>query len=330
MFLAINLIIILFLMVPLNAYAVDSSSDSHIHFVSQDLSSPKSQFENGITIDKIVCQTGLELVMKKSDGTPACIKPVSVSRLVERGWALHVLPDYSKDNTNSEAFARGDLSVITDEVNYFENYTGFVARPDNTENYPGIVMIHEWWGLNDNIRDMAKELASHGYVVLAVDLYGQPAATTADEARQLVSSYDLQQGVSNMNAAVDYLVNNYNAKKIGSIGWCFGGGQSLNLAIDNDHIDATVIYYGSLTSDKAKLSHIKWPVLGIFAGLDQGIPVESVHEFESSLNELNIKNEIHIYPNVNHAFANPSGANYAPEETQDAWKKTLSFFDQNL
>jgi carboxymethylenebutenolidase len=95
-------------------------------------------------------------------------------------------------------------------------------------------------------------------------------------------------------------------------------------------MDATVIYYGRLTSDPERLSSISWPVLGIFAGLDTGITAESVNEFEKTLNDLGIQNEIHIYPNVNHAFANPSGERYAPEETKDAWEKTLAFLEQTL
>jgi carboxymethylenebutenolidase len=242
------------------------------------------------------------------------------------------LPDYSNTDTNSELFegSLGDLQVESNDVNYFEEYAGYLAAPANQDkDYPGIIIIHEWWGLNDNIKQTAENLASHGYVVLAVDLYGKPAATVTDEARQLMSSYDQQKGIANMIGAKKYLEENYNVEKFASIGWCFGGAQSLNLAL-NDDMDATVIYYGRLVTDKEQLSVISWPVLGIFAGLDQGIPVESVNEFEQALDELGIPNEIHVYPNVDHAFANPSGQRYAPEETKDAWEKTLSFLDSSL
>lgn len=262
---------------------------------------------------------------------PACVKPDSVSVLIERGWGIHVLPDYEKNvNSNSEQFKTGDLAVKTATVNYFENYQGFLARPKIDGDYPGIVMMHEWWGLNDNIKHMAENLASHGYIVLAVDLFGAPAATTADEARQLVSSYQPEKGVENMNGAVNYLVENYHTLSIGSIGWCFGGGQSLDLALNNSMMDATVIYYGSLTSDKEKLVSIKWPVLGIFGGRDTAVPVDSVKQFESALNDLKITNEIYIYQNATHAFANPSGTSYAKEDAHDAWQKTLVFLEKHL
>ncbi len=295
------------------------------------LPSPKQQIQNGIEPVNVTCTEGLQLVLKKLDGMPACVKPTSVEPLINRGWAIHVLPDITKgEKTNSEMLNTSQKKVIVETVNYFNGVKGFLAKPDDSGIYPGIIMIHEWWGLNDNIKQTAKDLAAEGFIVLAVDLYGTEAATTTDKARQLVSSYNLENGIANMNGAVAYLEENYNIEKVASIGWCFGGAQSLNLALNNPEMDATVIYYGRLTSDQLQLSKINWPVLGIFAELDQGIPPSSVNAFESSLNELGISNEIHIYPGVDHAFANPSGANYAPQEMQDAWKKTLSFLDTNL
>ena len=207
---------------------------------------------------------------------------------------------------------------------------GYLAKPVIDGKYPGVVMIHEWWGLNNNIKEMADKLASYGYVVLAVDLYDGKVATTSDQARQLIFSYDLEKGLQNMDSAILFLNDNYSLEKIGSIGWCFGGGQSLNLALNNTDMDATVIYYGSLVTDPKKLSSIKWPILGIFAELDKGITVDSVHQFESTLNELKIQNELYLYSGVDHAFANPSGAGYAPEESKDAWNKTISFLESNL
>ncbi|MEM3064153.1 MAG: dienelactone hydrolase family protein [Candidatus Nitrosotenuis sp.] len=316
------------LLAPLPAMAEQSHVHDTVEFV--DHASPLAQFRSEVPANMVQCPEGLELIMKKSSGAPACVRPASVQVLIERGWGIHVLPDYDDSDNNSDMFAMGgEFAVTTDTVVYFENYTGYLAVPDAEGEFPGIVMIHEWWGLNDNIKDMAEELASHGYVVLAVDLFGK-AATTADQARQLVSAYDPQLGIANMNAAVDYLKANYGVQKVGSIGWCFGGGQSLNLALNNHDMDATVIYYGSVTSDKERLASINWPILGIFAGLDQGIPVESVKEFEKSLDDLGVPNEIYIYPNVNHAFANPSGDRYAPQETKDAWQKTIAFLKETL
>jgi len=269
--------------------------------------------------------------LKLSNGKPACLKPSSVSKLIERGWAIHILPDYEKNkDSNSEIFTLGEFQVDTMDVNYFQNSKGYLAKPNIDGQYPAVIMIHEWWGLNENIRDMAEKLASHGYIVFAVDLYDGKVATTSDEARQLVSSFDEKYWVENMNLASSYIQKQYSPQKIGSIGWCFGGGQSLNLALNNDDIDATVIYYGQLVSEKEALSTINWPVLGIFAELDQGIPPEQVNEFEAALNDLDIPNDIYIYPDVHHAFANPSGERYAPEASMDAWQKTIEFLEMNL
>ena len=292
---------------------------------------PLKQIKAGTEPANVTCTEGLELVLRFSDGDPACIKPSSVEKLIERGWAIHVLPDYEKnENNNSEIFALGNLEVESTDVSYFGNSKGYLATPTVEGQYPGIIMIHEFWGLNDNIKQMAEKLASHGYVVFAVDLYDGQVGTTADEARQLRSSFEQSQWTENMNAAVSYLENNYASPSIGSIGWCFGGGQSLQLALSNDNMDATVIYYGQLVTDAEELSKIEWPMLGIFAELDNGIPPETVNQFESALNEAGVENDITIYPGVNHAFANPSGDRYAPDESMDAWQKTLSFFDENL
>ncbi len=292
---------------------------------------PLKQIQEGTDPSDVTCTEGLELVMKFSNGQPACVKPSSVEKLIERGWAIHVLPDYEKnENNNSVIFATGDLEIETTNVSYFGNSNGYLAKPATDGEYPGIIMIHEWWGLNDNIKQMAEKLASHGYVVFAVDLYEGQMGTTADEARQLRSSFEQSQWTENMNTAVSYLEEFHSPSSLGSIGWCFGGGQSLNLALNNEAMDATVIYYGQLVTDTEELSKINWPVLGIFAELDSGIPPETVNEFESSLNEIGIENDITIYPGVNHAFANPSGDRYAPDESKDAWQKTLWFFEDNL
>jgi carboxymethylenebutenolidase len=135
-----------------------------------------------------------------------------------------------------------------------------------------------------------------------------------------------------LQSAVKYLSSlpNVNASRIASLGWCFGGGQSLQLALNSKQpLAATILYYGTpLVTDKQALSNIKWPILGIFGNQDQAIPIEEVKQFETALNADRIPNEIHIYPGVGHAFANPSGDNYAPKETADAWQKTLAFLNR--
>ncbi|TSC84695.1 MAG: carboxymethylenebutenolidase [Parcubacteria group bacterium Gr01-1014_13] len=234
-----------------------------------------------------------------------------------------------KNIKNSEMLSgEGSYAVVTSDVNYFEQAKGFLARPEKAGEYPGIVMIHENRGLNDNIRNMAKQLAREGYMVLAVDLLGK-SVETQEEARALTANFSQEVGTKNMKAAVKYL-KDQGVTKIASIGWCFGGGQSLLLALSGEKMDATIIYYGRLATTTEKLKAIKWPVLGIFGDKDTSISMESVNQFDAALDKLGTPNEIHIYPGVGHAFANPSGMNYAADETKDAWKKTVDFLNKNL
>jgi carboxymethylenebutenolidase len=292
---------------------------------------PIQQMKMHIPINQISCSGNLEIVMKKSDGSPACVKSSSVAILIERGWAVHLLPEYTKEGVkNSDMFGNGPLQVTTNSAIYFANTTGYVAMPAQKGNFPGIILIHEWWGLNDNIKNMARGLASHGYVAMAVDLYAGQVATTPDGARQLLLSFDEQKGMANINSAVNYLKENHNVTKIATIGWCFGGSQSLNYALSGNNLDATIIYYGQPVTDTTKLSSIKWPVLGFFGEKDQSISIDKVREFKSDLDKIGVQNQIYTYPGLGHAFANPSGANYAPNETKDSWNKTLLFMEKHL
>ncbi len=223
-----------------------------------------------------------------------------------------------------------EYNITTEDVTYFANTTGYLAKPAVSGNYPGVIMIHEWWGLTENIKTKARQLASQGYTVLAVDLFNGEIATTSERAMQLVSSLDQNKALENMRSAIVYLRTSENISKVASLGWCFGGGQSLQLALSGERLDATVIYYGQPVTDESKLSSINWPVLGIFGDKDITIPVSKVKEFSSILDKLGIENEIYIYPGVGHAFAIPSNPNYAPKEAADAWERTLVFLNKYL
>lgn len=236
-----------------------------------------------------------------------------------------VIKDKNSNFMNEVVSAK--YEVLSSEVNYFENRTGFYAEPKTPGNYPGIIMIHEWWGLNDHIKESAKTLSAQGYRVLAVDLFGSIAATPVGAIAQ-TKGLDQDKAVENMRAAKKFL-SGKGSIKIGSLGWCFGGAQSLQIAV-NEKLDATVIYYGNLIEDKEKLKQLNSPVLGIFGATDGQVPVEKVNLFGANLRELNIQNEIKIYDGVGHAFANPTGLSFAPNETKDAWIKTLEFLNKNL
>jgi carboxymethylenebutenolidase len=229
-------------------------------------------------------------------------------------------------------------------VDYFDSASGYLVYPSlvnksaaadtasSSEKLPAVIMIHENRGLNDNIKSMANTLARDGYVVLAVDLFNGQVAQTNQQAQQLAGSARSNSAltISNLQAAVKYVSSLpfVDSSKIASIGWCFGGGQSLQLALHSEQhpLVATILYYGTpLVSDKQELSKIKWPVLGIFGDKDQAIPLLSIQQFKAALDADGVPNQVHIYKGLGHAFANPSGANYAPKETVDAWQKTLQF-----
>ena len=224
-------------------------------------------------------------------------------------------------------------TVSANTVSYFEDAQGYFVRPEAAPpagGYPGVVMIHENRGLRPEIKQAAEDLAREGYMVLAVDLFEGDVLETQEEARAKTAQFNQATGTANMRAAVEYL-RTQGATKVASWGWCFGGRQSVNLAISGEPLDATVVYYGGgMATTTAQLSPIKWPVMGVFGDADQAIPTTTVKTFEDSLNTLGIDNEIYMYPGVGHAFANPSNSNHAPAETADAWAKTLAFLEKHL
>jgi carboxymethylenebutenolidase len=250
-------------------------------------------------------------------------------------------------NSNSQ---NSSTPLENKTVNYFGNASGYLVYPSssspssiknnntiaNNNMFPAVVMIHENKGLNDNIKNMANLLAKEGYVILAVDLFNGEVTTDQKRASELTQSIrdNPAAAITNLKSAVKYLASlpNVNPEKIASLGWCFGGQQSLQLALNSEEhpLAATVIYYGRLVTDPETLSKIKWPVLGIFGDQDQSIPVTTVEQFEEAVTKNGITNEIYIYKGVGHAFANPSGDNYAPNETKGAWQKTLSFLNKYL
>ncbi len=210
---------------------------------------------------------------------------------------------------------------------------GYLAKPkEAAAGAPAVIVIHEWWGLNENVESVARQLAGEGYTALAVDLYEGQKAADSEAARKLTAAAGerSEKVQDNLRQAYAFLEKN-GAKKIGVIGWCFGGGWALATALLlPDQIDAAVIYYGRLVTDPEKLKPLAMPVLGLFGSEDQGIPVASVREFEAAMKNLGKKVEIHVYEGANHAFANPSGTRYKEDAAKDAWRKTLEFLARNL
>lgn len=229
------------------------------------------------------------------------------------------------------ASTKGSFEVKTQEVNYYEKVEGFLAKPSKMGIYPGVIMIHGDRGLNDNIREEARSLASFGYSVLAVDLYNGVVANTSEEAKNQIGSLDQEVSILNMSSATKYLRESENAPKVAVIGFGFGGGQSLKFSLSNEKLDATVIYYGNLLLEESKLKPITWPVLGIYGERDTLVPAESARIFDTVLTKIGTPHEIVIYQGVGNDFINSSNTNnYSEKEATEAWMKTVQFLEDNL
>lgn len=192
----------------------------------------------------------------------------------------------------------------------------------------GILLVHEWWGLNDHIRGWANRFAKLGYRAMAVDLYDGQVATDADTAKRLMGAVNQDEANAKHSAALAAL--KAPNRKLATIGWCFGGGQSLRASLAQpDAVAATVIYYGPLIADADQLSFLKAPVLGIFAKRDTSITPEKVQAFAAAMKQAGKSLELHSY-DADHAFANPSGNRYNGKAAQAAWDVTQKFLDKNL
>ena len=233
-----------------------------------------------------------------------------------------------------------DADVVVERVVYGTvdgtTLTGTLARPADVrpdDPAPGVVVIHEWWGLNENVEDMARRLASEGYAALAVDLYGGEVAQTPDEAMTTMRAVMSDEAAltANLEAATDYLAARQSAPRVGVIGWCFGGMWSLRAALAQpERLDAAVVYYGRPVTDPARLAVLDLPVLAFFGEEDSSIPQDTVRAFDAALAEAGVDFELTIYAGAGHAFANPSGQAYVPEAAEDAWRRTTAFFAEHL
>ncbi len=214
-----------------------------------------------------------------------------------------------------------------------ETVNAILYTPQGKGPFPALVVIHEWWGLNDWVKEEASQLADQGYVALAIDLYRGQVATTPDEAHQIMRGVPNDRANRDLLGATSFLASqkNVDPARIGSIGWCMGGGYSLDLAVADPKLKAAVINYGHLASDDATLKKINAAILGIFGGQDKGIPPADVKKFESQLKALGKTADIHIFPDAGHAFENPNNkTGYRAEDAAEAWKLTTAFLAKYL
>ena len=214
-----------------------------------------------------------------------------------------------------------------------ETVNGILYTPPGKGPFPALVVIHEWWGLNDWVKDQASKLADQGYVALAIDLYRGKVATTPEQAHEIMRGVPSDRANRDLLAASSFLraQKNVNPAKVGAIGWCMGGGYALDLAIADPKLKAVVINYGHLASDQATLQKINAAILGIFGGQDQGIPPADVNKFAADLKALNKPVEIKIFPDAGHAFENPNNQQgYRADDAKQAGELTTAFLAKYL
>lgn len=214
-----------------------------------------------------------------------------------------------------------------------ETVSAMLYAPKERGPFPALIVIHEWWGLNDWVKEQASKLSDQGYVTLAVDLYRGKVATTPDEAHQIMRGVPEDRAKRDLHAAFEFLASQPNVKKdrIGAIGWCMGGGYSLDVALQEPTLAADVINYGHLATDPQAMKKINAPILGIFGAQDKGIPPADVKKFGETLDSMGKKIEIKIYDDAGHAFENPNNKDgYRPADAADAWQRTIDFLSSTL
>lgn len=214
-----------------------------------------------------------------------------------------------------------------------ETVHGVLYRPQGAGPFPAIEIIHEWWGLNDWVKQQAQMFAKHGYVTLAVDLYRGQVATDPEMAHELMRALPQDRGVAYLRSGVAYLktLKYVKANRIGAVGWCMGGSFAMQLAIAEPSLRAVAINYGALETDPAQLKKIHAAILGNFGAQDRGITPKDVAAFAATMKSIGHPVDVKEYSDAGHAFQNPNNkAGYRPEDTADADSRMFAFFAKYL
>jgi carboxymethylenebutenolidase len=215
-----------------------------------------------------------------------------------------------------------------------ENVSAFLAKPEGKAPFPAVIVIQEWWGLNDWVKDQTRALAKEGYIALAVDLYRGKVAAKQEDAHQLMMGTPRDRALRDLKAAYAYLQGrpDVNKAKVGAIGWCMGGMYALALAVEEPALAAVVAYYGAPPTDPDALAKIKAPVLGNYGGEDKGPSPEQVKAFEAAMKKGGKTIDVKIYEGAGHAFANVNNPwkGYREAAAKDAWARTTAFFAKYL
>jgi carboxymethylenebutenolidase len=215
-----------------------------------------------------------------------------------------------------------------------EQASGLLVTPDGKGPFPGVVVIHEWWGLDGWVKDQVRALAKQGYAALAVDLYRGKVTAKQEEAHQLMMGLPPDRALRDLQASLAYLQSQPTVQKdrVGSIGWCMGGRYALQLATVEPRLAAVVAYYGAPPTDPATIAAIRAPILGNYGGEDKGPSPEQVQAFEAEMKKAGKTIDVKVYPGAGHAFANVNNpwGGYRKEAAEDAWARTTAFLAKHL
>ena len=211
---------------------------------------------------------------------------------------------------------------------------GYFAIPeDMIDPLPAIIVVHDWWGLDDNMREIAQRLAGEGYIVLGVDLFSGGTANALADARDLEISVveNPNLAMENLSQARDFISNTAGAPQVAVLGYGFGGGWSLRATTDlPDGFSASVSYYGQVHDDTDRLGRLNTPFLGLFAEEDRAIPAADVKRFAAALESLEKDVEVILYPDARRGFADPRSENYNAETANEAWRRAVKFLAENM
>jgi carboxymethylenebutenolidase len=214
-----------------------------------------------------------------------------------------------------------------------ETGQGFLAAPEGEGPFPGIIVVQEWWGLDDHIKDVTRRFAAEGFIALAPDLYHGKVTKEPGEAQKLMMSMNMGQASKELSKATDYLATRpeISGRGIGAIGFCMGGGLALNVACENPHIRAAAPFYGGNPNPVDKVQNLRGPVFAAYAENDNFAGESVRRQLEEALQQYGIKHEIRVYPDTQHAFFNDTRAEvFNRDAAEDAWKRAVSLFRENL
>lgn len=211
--------------------------------------------------------------------------------------------------------------------------SGYLSLPKGGGKHPAIIVIQEWWGVDDWIKEQTDRMSGEGYVAFAADLYRGHVTSDPKEAHELMRGLPEDRAMTDLEGAFNYLAShpNVDPTRIAVIGWCMGGGYALALATEEPRLKAAIINYGRLVTDPAAIRKIEAAVLGNFAGQDRGIPAKDVEQFSKALRSAGKDVDIKVYPQQQHAFMNPNNKEgYDAAAAQDAWQRIYAFLNAKL